>query len=58
VEEARQLFERVASVANDVGLFAEEYDARAKRLVGNFPQAFTHVALVNAARHLAGAMEA
>jgi GH15 family glucan-1,4-alpha-glucosidase len=55
VEEARQLLLRVASVANDVGLFAEEYDTRLKRLVGNFPQAFTHVAFINAARLLTSA---
>jgi len=54
-DQARELFERVISVANDVGLLSEEYDTKAKRLVGNFPQAFTHVALVNAARHLAAA---
>jgi GH15 family glucan-1,4-alpha-glucosidase len=55
VDEARQLLMRVASVANDVGLFAEEYDTRLQRLVGNFPQAFTHVAFINAARYLARA---
>ncbi len=53
VEEAGQIFERVVAVANDVGLLSEEYDTGRRRLVGNFPQAFTHVALVNAARHLA-----
>lgn len=56
-QEARALFERVASIVNDVGLLSEEYDARAKRLVGNFPQAFTHVALMSAARHLAQAVD-
>jgi GH15 family glucan-1,4-alpha-glucosidase len=50
--EARDLFERLLSLANDVGLLAEEYDAEAQRLVGNFPQAFTHVSLVNTARNL------
>ena len=55
VDEARQLLERVASVANDVGLFSEEYDTGHRRLVGNFPQAFTHVAFVDAARRLAEA---
>src|SRR5579875_3039583 len=53
VEEAGQIFERVVAVANDVGLLSEEYYTGRRRLVGNFPQAFTHVALVNAARHLA-----
>ena len=55
-EQARRYFERVVSIANDVGLLSEEYDTRAKRLVGNFPQAFTHVALVNAARLLSAAV--
>jgi GH15 family glucan-1,4-alpha-glucosidase len=55
VSEARELMDRVAGVANDLGLFSEEYDTERRRLVGNFPQAFTHVAFVNAARHLAGA---
>jgi GH15 family glucan-1,4-alpha-glucosidase len=47
--DAKKLFERVLSLANDVGLLAEEYDTGAKRLVGNFPQALSHIALVNAA---------
>ena len=47
--DARKLFERVLSLANDVGLLAEEYDPGARRLVGNFPQALSHIALVNAA---------
>jgi GH15 family glucan-1,4-alpha-glucosidase len=51
-EEARAHFERLLGVANDVGLLAEEYDPRTKRLLGNFPQALSHVALVNAAMHL------
>lgn len=50
--EAAALFTRLCALANDVGLLAEEYDARAARLVGNFPQAFSHIGLVNAARHL------
>jgi GH15 family glucan-1,4-alpha-glucosidase len=53
--EARALFERLLALSNDVGLLAEEYDERAGRQVGNFPQAFSHVALVNAALALAGA---
>ncbi len=50
--EARELFERLAALSNDVGLFAEEYDPASRRLLGNFPQAFTHVSLVNAVRNL------
>lgn len=53
---ARAQFERAASVANDVGLLAEEYDTRGKALVGNFPQALSHLALVNTALRLAGPM--
>ena len=48
-DEALQLFERLLSLRNDVGLLSEEYDVRANRLLGNFPQAFSHVALVNTA---------
>ncbi len=48
-DEAHALFERLLSLANDVGLLSEEYDPAAKRLLGNFPQAFTHMALVNSA---------
>jgi GH15 family glucan-1,4-alpha-glucosidase len=48
--EGEALFERLLSLSNDVGLFAEEYDPRAKRMLGNFPQALTHMALVNTAR--------
>ncbi|KJV29272.1 glycoside hydrolase family 15 protein [Luteibacter yeojuensis] len=51
--EARALFERLVGLTNDLGLLAEEYDPRSKRLLGNFPQAFSHVALVNAAFSLA-----
>ena len=51
-DEARTLFERLVGLANDVGLLSEEYDSRARRQVGNFPQAFTHVALVNTAHNL------
>jgi len=51
--DAKKLFERVLSLANDVGLLAEEYDPGAKRLVGNFPQALSHISLVNAAFNLA-----
>jgi GH15 family glucan-1,4-alpha-glucosidase len=54
LEEARVMFERLIAVANDVGLFAEEYDPGSKRMLGNFPQAFSHIALVNSA-YLLGA---
>ena len=50
--EARAVFERLLGLCNDVGLLSEEYDSGAKRLVGNFPQAFSHVALVAAAMRL------
>jgi GH15 family glucan-1,4-alpha-glucosidase len=50
--EARALFERLLSLRNDIGLLAEEYDPRLGRQVGNFPQAFSHVALVNTAFNL------
>ena len=48
-EDARKLFERVLSLANDVGLLAEEYDPKGKRQLGNFPQAFSHFPLINLA---------
>jgi len=51
-DEARALFERVCSLANDVGLLAEQIDPRTREQLGNFPQAFTHVALINGAFHL------
>jgi GH15 family glucan-1,4-alpha-glucosidase len=51
-DEAHELFDRLAGLANDVGLIAEEYDPRLGRQVGNFPQAFTHVGLVNTAMNL------
>jgi GH15 family glucan-1,4-alpha-glucosidase len=51
--EARALFERLLAVCNDVGLLSEEYEPGAKRLLGNFPQAFSHVSLVNTARNFA-----
>jgi GH15 family glucan-1,4-alpha-glucosidase len=51
-KEGRALFERLLALRNDVGLFAEEYDVRTKHQVGNFPQALTHMALVNTARLL------
>jgi GH15 family glucan-1,4-alpha-glucosidase len=51
-DEARALFERLLSLRNDVGLLAEEYDPAARRQLGNFPQAFSHVGLINTAFNL------
>ena len=51
-QEARELFVRLLDLRNDVGLLSEEYDPRARRLVGNFPQAFSHVPLIETARRL------
>jgi GH15 family glucan-1,4-alpha-glucosidase len=51
-DEARALFEKLIGVSSDLGLLAEEYDPEEKRLLGNFPQAFTHVGLVNSAYNL------
>jgi GH15 family glucan-1,4-alpha-glucosidase len=52
-EEARATFERVLALRNDVGLLAEQYDVAARRQMGNFPQAFSHVPMINTARNLA-----
>jgi GH15 family glucan-1,4-alpha-glucosidase len=52
VDEAEEIFERPLSLRNDVGLLAEQYDPRARRQLGNFPQAFSHVGLINTARNL------
>ena len=51
-DDARRLFEHLLALRNDVGLLAEEYDPRARRMTGNFPQAFSHVALVDTALNL------
>ena len=51
-DEARELFEKLLGISNDLGLLSEEYDPHEKRLLGNFPQAFTHVGLVNSAYNL------
>jgi GH15 family glucan-1,4-alpha-glucosidase len=52
VDDARELFEHLLSLRNDVGLLAEEYDPAARRQLGNFPQAFSHVGLINTAHNL------
>ena len=54
-EDARSIFERLLTVRNDVGLLAEEYDPTTGRLLGNFPQAFSHTAIIGTAATLAGA---
>jgi GH15 family glucan-1,4-alpha-glucosidase len=51
-ERAEALFDRLAGFANDVGLLAEEVDPRTGELLGNFPQAFSHIGLITAAEHL------
>ena len=56
-KDARMLFERLLDLRNDVGLLSEEYSPQKKRLLGNFPQAFSHVALVNTALRLCGKCE-
>jgi hypothetical protein len=53
-DDATAMFERLVGLRNDLGLLAEEYDVRAGRQVGNFPQAFSHVSLANAAYNLTG----
>jgi len=58
IAKAEKLFDRVVAVANDVGLLAEEFDSNAKRQAGNFPQALTHIALVNTAYNLSVAHKA
>ncbi len=55
IEKAQTLFDRVVGLANDVGLLAEEYDPDARRQTGNFPQALTHIALINTAHNLSAA---
>lgn len=52
MDKAYKLFDRLTGLCNDLGLLSEEYDPRAKRLVGNFPQAFTHLSLINTALNL------
>ncbi len=57
IDKAQALFDRVAGIANDLGLLAEEYDTVAKRQIGNYPQALTHIALINTAHGLADAKQ-
>jgi GH15 family glucan-1,4-alpha-glucosidase len=52
IKKAQALFDRVVAIANDLGLLAEEYDSGARRQTGNFPQALTHIALINTAHNL------
>jgi GH15 family glucan-1,4-alpha-glucosidase len=56
LDEARALFTRLLALTNDVGLISEEYDPVGRRLLGNFPQAFSHVGLINTARNLTEAI--
>ena len=56
-DEARTLFERLLGLRNDVGLLSEEYDPKEHRQLGNFPQAFSHLALINSAHNLSEAVE-
>jgi GH15 family glucan-1,4-alpha-glucosidase len=58
LDEARELFERLLGLTNDLGLLAEEYDVGRGRQVGNFPQAFSHLALINAAATISAATRA
>ena len=51
-DDATSLFERLLGLRNDVGLLSEEYDPTGKRLMGNFPQAFSHTAIINTAATL------
>ncbi|MCY1537395.1 hypothetical protein D9M68_728880 [compost metagenome] len=55
LDDAERLFERLLTLRNDLGLLAEEYDVVRRRLVGNFPQGFSHIGLVNTAYNLSGA---
>ena len=55
IDKAQAMFDRVVGVANDLGLLAEEYDSGEGRQAGNFPQALTHIALINTAHNLSDA---
>jgi GH15 family glucan-1,4-alpha-glucosidase len=52
IDDATRLFERMLALRNDLGLLSEEYDPDAKRLIGNFPQGFSHIGLINTAFNL------
>ena len=56
-DDARRLFDRLVGLCNDVGLLAEEYDPGLARMTGNFPQAFSHVTLINSAYRLSGLID-
>jgi GH15 family glucan-1,4-alpha-glucosidase len=58
IDKAQALFDRVVGVANDLGLLAEEFDSGERRQTGNFPQALTHIALINTAHNLSDAKQA
>jgi GH15 family glucan-1,4-alpha-glucosidase len=58
LDEAEEMFERLLTLRNDLGLLSEEYDPTLKRLVGNFPQAFSHIGLINTALGLDAALRA
>jgi GH15 family glucan-1,4-alpha-glucosidase len=57
LDDAQAMMDRLCGLANDVGLLSEEYDPVARRLVGNFPQAFSHVSLISTARNLSRRVE-
>lgn len=57
IADAQRLLDRVAAVANDLGLLSEEYDSDTQRLTGNFPQALTHIALINTAHNISDAQK-
>jgi GH15 family glucan-1,4-alpha-glucosidase len=57
-DEAREMFEELLTLRNDVGLLAEEYDPRSRRQLGNFPQAFSHVSLIDSAYNLSASESA
>ena len=57
IDKAQALFDRVVAIANDLGLLAEEFDTGAGRQTGNFPQALTHIALINTAHNLSAAKQ-